>query len=100
MATVEPSCTGQTAYWCPRCGDCTCERAVNGDCSFDDERCPLHAVTSKHAETIELAEAERRVRDLADDLGAELTPNDERELSRFVQFLMGKSRRVHVDSFE
>ena len=39
-------CTGLSAAWCPRCGKCTCDRAVN----MDNPDCPLHGDDSHHAE--------------------------------------------------
>lgn len=40
-------CTGVTAAWCPIHGDCTCpDRTL----AMDDDRCPLHAHDSTHAE--------------------------------------------------
>lgn len=49
----EPTCTGLTAFWCPVCGDCTCERSESGDCEFQGDaavpRCPLHSSASRHA---------------------------------------------------
>ena len=41
------ACTGVSAGWCPIHGDCTCPRP---DLAKDDPKCPLHAVTSTHAE--------------------------------------------------
>lgn len=44
-----PPCTGLTASWCPRCGDCTCpRRESDGDCRFDTPGCPLHDPSSPH----------------------------------------------------
>ena len=46
-------CTGLTAFWCPLCGDCTCERREDGE--RDDmtaEGCPLHDMASPHAKDI------------------------------------------------
>lgn len=42
-----PICTGMSASWCPRCGDCTCPDPEEAK---DDPRCALHAPTSKHGE--------------------------------------------------
>lgn len=53
LIRTEPiRCTGVSASWCPRCGDCTCR---NVDESRDDEDCPLHSATSRHAELEEAA---------------------------------------------
>lgn len=45
-ATPGPECTGITAQWCPRCGDCTCPDGTPADCPL----CPLHARGSSHGE--------------------------------------------------
>jgi hypothetical protein len=37
-----PTCTTLEAAWCPVHGDCTCSR--------EDSRCPLHDLSSDHAE--------------------------------------------------
>lgn len=42
-----PACTGLTARWCPRCGDCSCEPYP---ADMNDPSCPLHAISSEHAE--------------------------------------------------
>jgi len=47
-----PACTGVSASWCPRCGDCECPRdeetgELEGD--MNDAGCPLHAPSSTHA---------------------------------------------------
>ena len=55
------SCTGHSAFWCPICGDCTCERAHDGECCFDGKDCPLHGVTPKHAETVSLDECRLKI---------------------------------------
>jgi len=49
-----PACTGITASWCPRCGDCKCPplRKEVGD--MDAPGCPLHALDSAHAEDPEV----------------------------------------------
>lgn len=44
-APVAPECTGVSAGWCPRCGDCTCP-----DRSHSTPSCPLHGTQSQHAE--------------------------------------------------
>lgn len=44
----EPRCTGVTASWCPRCGDCECPG--RGDRHLDDPCCPLHGTFSAHGE--------------------------------------------------
>lgn len=46
---VHGGCTGVSANWCPKCGDCVCKDA--GD--KNDADCPLHAECSKHAEVEE-----------------------------------------------
>lgn len=47
-------CTGVTAKWCPRCGDCTCPPLREGgdpcEVTLDDPRCPLHSPKSSHGE--------------------------------------------------
>ena len=43
----EPECTGISAGWCPRCGDCTCPDRAQ---AMDTPTCPLHGTRSKHAE--------------------------------------------------
>lgn len=49
-----PDCTGITAQWCPRCGDCTCpllhEGNVEGGRTLNDPKCPLHAPSSPHGD--------------------------------------------------
>ena len=40
-----PPCTGISAQWCPRCGDCSCPEGERS--SFD---CPLHSPSSPHGE--------------------------------------------------
>jgi hypothetical protein len=59
---VEPAptaCTGVSAMWCPRCGDCRCpvneagETVSVEDLGYygkDSPDCPLHARGSRHAE--------------------------------------------------
>ena len=51
---VPPACTGVTASWCPRCGDCSC--AKDGHDELNSPRCPLHAPSSPHAEPTPEAE--------------------------------------------
>lgn len=47
---VQVTCTGVTATWCPRCGDCTCDRHADGEVDFDVlGTCPLHSCGSDHA---------------------------------------------------
>lgn len=87
------SCTGLSAFWCPRCGDCSCERLPCGECAFDSPSCPLHRVGSGHAQTVELADCERRVSELAADLGVELTAHDHAAVSQFAQLLHERSRK-------
>lgn len=53
-ADAVPECTGLTARWCPRCGDCCC---VGDD--MDNPSCPLHAPGSKHAEAVDPSTAPR-----------------------------------------
>lgn len=47
-------CTGVTAQWCPRCGDCKCGPRYEGDPdgprTLSDDGCPLHAPSSLHGE--------------------------------------------------
>ena len=46
-----PECSGVTARWCPRCGDCACDPESMADPDdMDDPRCPLHSPSSEHAE--------------------------------------------------
>ena len=49
-----PDCTGVTAQWCPRCGDCACpllhEGNVEGGRTLNDPKCPLHAPSSPHGD--------------------------------------------------
>lgn len=40
-------CTGFAAQWCPVHGTCRCP---DREQAMDDEACPLHAPTSRHAE--------------------------------------------------
>jgi hypothetical protein len=50
------SCTGLTATWCPVHGDCRCPHVYYADGdepqgrTLNDPACPLHAVSSSHAE--------------------------------------------------
>lgn len=45
------SCTGLSARWCPRCGDCKCPPLhEGGERTLDDPRCPLHAPSSPHGD--------------------------------------------------
>lgn len=87
-------CTGISAFWCPRCGDCICERGSDGDCHHDNDLCPLHGSDSKHAETIELMECREKVSTLAHDCGVELTAHDHETVARFAQFLFERSRKL------
>lgn len=87
-------CTPVSAYWCPVHGDCTCERLPDGDCAFDGRDCPLHSGASSHAETIESAQVEEMLRELARDCGVELSENDRGELRRFGQYLFERSRKA------
>ncbi len=49
-----PECTGISAHWCPRCGDCECPRPDDGWAdSLNDPACPLHGRDSDHAESID-----------------------------------------------
>ena len=41
------ACTGLTARWCPRCGDCACG---GEDADLNGADCPLHSSASPHAE--------------------------------------------------
>lgn len=43
-------CTGVAATWCPIHGTCNCPRGDDGQPTYDDPNCPLHAKTSNHAE--------------------------------------------------
>lgn len=43
-------CTGISATWCPRHGDCKCEERTDGEGrTLDDAGCPLHGRVSTHA---------------------------------------------------
>jgi hypothetical protein len=88
------SCTGLSAFWCPIHGDCSCERDHDGDCSFDDDDCPLHSATSTHADTIDRAECEQRIVSLAADCGVTLTEHDNAIVTQFAQLLLERSRRA------
>ena len=55
-ATPGPECTGISARWCPRCGDCTCPGDPDRGDPMDDPRCPLHASSSPHGEGAETAD--------------------------------------------
>ena len=46
---VPSPCTGISATWCPRCGDCKCPRPAEAK---DDPSCPLHHPGSEHGESI------------------------------------------------
>jgi hypothetical protein len=85
-------CTGLSAFWCPNCGDCTCQRAHDGDCCFDNEACPLHGKRSHHAETVELEGVRERISEMAAEQGVELTANDHEAVSRFAQYLCERHR--------
>jgi hypothetical protein len=54
--------------------------------------CPLHRAGSDHAQTIELADCERHVSELAATCGVELTPNDHAIVSQFAQLLFERAR--------
>ena len=43
------ACTGVSASWCPRCGDCACPRFA-GERQEEDPCCPLHGRDSNHGE--------------------------------------------------
>jgi hypothetical protein len=43
-------CTGVAAVWCPRCGDCSCDKPPGVVSTHDNPRCPLHGESSEHAE--------------------------------------------------
>lgn len=43
-------CTGITASWCPVHGDCTCPRKIAWEREEEDPRCPLHSLSSDHAD--------------------------------------------------
>lgn len=46
-------CTGLSAVWCPRCGDCNgCDRE---SMQFNDD-CDLHGCASEHAEDPRMTE--------------------------------------------
>lgn|SRR5690606_30061094 len=91
------TCTGLTAFWCPRCGDCTCARPPDGDCCFDAQGCPLHGTASRHAESVSFAEAEERISAIAKEAGVTLTENDQREVARFAQWLMDRKKELDRD---
>lgn len=48
MEAEDDSCTGITARWCPRCGDCRC---APDPADMDEPSCPLHGIKSDHAES-------------------------------------------------
>ena len=52
VAATEPECTGETARWCPRHGDCTCPPREDwpDEFTFDGDDCPLHGERSTHAD--------------------------------------------------
>lgn len=50
LRDTPPACTGLTARWCPRCGDCKCRDAEDPTVEMNDPGCPLHAPNSPHAE--------------------------------------------------
>lgn len=87
------ACTSISAFWCPVHGDCTCARLPDGDCMFDGENCPLHDGKSTHAETIERAEVELHLDEVAERCGVALNENDRAELARFGQYLYERSRK-------
>jgi uncharacterized protein (TIGR02996 family) len=60
-------CTGLTASWCPRCGDCLC---VDRERSMSDDHCPLHCATSGHARAEMLPYRMERLRDREGELWA------------------------------
>lgn len=47
---TDTKCTGVTASWCPIHGDCTCPRKKDGEREEEDPKCPLHSLSSDHAE--------------------------------------------------
>lgn len=56
-AALDNRCTGMTAIWCPRCGDCKCPLNEAGERSLDGSACPLHAPDSAHGEPAGLVRA-------------------------------------------
>jgi hypothetical protein len=54
----DTTCTGLSARWCPRCGDCTCGSYIV------TTTCPLHSASSRHSDDHE---------ESADDIIARLT---------------------------
>jgi hypothetical protein len=51
-------CTGVSASWCPVCGDCGCERDLDGEWGDPNPECPLHGDGSTHGDGITNAEQE------------------------------------------
>jgi hypothetical protein len=51
LSMDRPACdSGISAFWCARCGTCTCPRPDHGWAnSLDDPGCPLHGTDSDHA---------------------------------------------------
>lgn len=48
---VGEACSGVSATWCPRCGDCTCPADEDeAPVERNDPNCPLHSPSSPHAE--------------------------------------------------
>lgn len=43
-------CTGISASWCPRCGDCKCPERGEFAGDMDSPDCPLHALNSTHGD--------------------------------------------------
>ena len=63
----EPECTGLTARWCPRCGDCTCPVGDLGE-----QECPLHGPYSVHVVRLyHLWQLQERVTELERELAVE-----------------------------
>lgn len=94
------SCTPSTAIFCPNCGECTCTKSPKGEPFLDVEDCPLHAVTTKHADTSELADMERKVDDLSAAQGMVLTANDRTIVARFMQRLNERHRAISPEAEE
>lgn len=51
LRAEQGGCTGISASWCPRCGDCKCPERGEFAGDMDSPDCPLHALNSTHGET-------------------------------------------------
>ena len=99
LGSKHGGCTELAAIWCPVCGDCACERSPGGEPYLDAEACPLHSVHSAHAETVELEECQEKMTALAEQQHVSLTAHDHQAVSRFAQYLSGRSRQRKLKSW-